>query len=175
MKARYLSALLRMIAPVFLLVGAAVALSPVDTTAQMGECWECDNSPFAPGSTICRGAHAGLYRCTQVGTPNDHECIPTLVPCDDGVLVAADQQAIETIKAGEMLAGQSSYFVLAGEHDVVLMRECGAVVARLSMRESELAHDGLDWEAMRVTEEAGHPENRLTISDSAQRRAALEQ
>ena len=84
-------------------------------------------------------------------------------------------QAIETIRAGEMLAGQNGYFVLAGERDIVLLRECGAVVARLSMREFELPQDGLDREAMRVTDDVGRPEKRLGVLGSVQRQAALEE
>lgn len=115
---------------------AFTILVPADVTAQVGTCWVCvpsDFHPTSPFSTMCQGQLLGRTYCASKGTQAFHLCIPYGPVCWSGMSGAADELAVASAKAGLTPAIDSDYLVVAEANEIVVMRRCGAEVARFAV------------------------------------------
>ena len=116
----------------------SVAVVPTGGTAQVSTCWECIESGFEPTdplSTMCSGALFGRTNCINPGTPEFHLCLDYGPLCWPGKSGAEDELAVASARAGLTPSIDSNYLVLAEAGDVVVLRRCGAEVARFAMSE----------------------------------------
>ena len=111
-----------------LVIGGLLALPGLGAA----QCWGCDDSWFDGNSDMCVGMESGREGCGTVGMLHDHHCWPQGGDCEDDLFAASAQQAIEMIRADEMLPPSGGYFFIAVGNDRVVMRKCDrAVVARI--------------------------------------------
>ena len=167
--------MVRKLLPLLAVATVAATSSPAPATGQISSCWLCEDSPFQPGngSEICVGWYWGRAHCAQAGTPDFHLCLPCGGFCWDDVFAAADEMAIESVRAGQMLRMDGDHLVLTEGDDIVVMRKCGAEIARFAMSELKGADDQAGLLAIGPTERLQHPERHIPATD--RRRGILEE
>ena len=160
-----------------LCLAVTMASVPTDVTAQVGACWVCVRSEFpdtSPFSTMCTLDLIGRTYCSSQGTKEFHVCLPFGPVCVSGVTGAADELAVASVRAGVTLPIDSDYLVVAEAGDILVMRRCGAEVARFTMSErgAKRRAGGL---AMNPADRLEHPEVGVTSTASGPRKQASEQ
>ena len=134
---------IRRLFPLLAVAVGAVASSPAVVAGQISSCWLCEESPSQPDneSEICVGWYWGKHDCAQIGSPDFHICDPYGGWCWDGLLAAADEVAVESVRVGELLSAEGDHLVLTEGDDIVVMRKCGAEIARFAMSELKSSDD----------------------------------
>ena len=154
-----------------------MAFVPTDAAAQVGACWVCVPSEFpdtSPFSTMCTLDLIGSTYCASKGTKDFHLCLPFGPVCTPGVTGAADELAVASVRAGLTLPIDGDYLVVAEAGDIVVMRRCGAEVARFTMGDREVnGRAGLL--AMDPTDGLRHPGVGVTSTASQPRKQPTEQ
>lgn len=160
-----------------LCLAVTMASVPTDVTAQVGTCWVCVKSEFpdtSPFSTMCTLDLIGRTYCASQGSKDFHVCLPFGPVCVSGVTGAADELAVASVRAGVTLPIDGDYLVVAEAGDIVVMRRCGAEVARFTMSERGAKHRA-GVLAMNPTDLLEHPEVGVTSTASGPRKQASEQ
>ena len=155
----------------------AMTLAPTDVTAQVSTCYGCFKSyfqPTHPSSQMCAGSSSGRSKCASAGTPEFHLCLPYGTRCGSGVSGAADDLAVASARAGLTPSIDSDYLVVAEAGDIVVMRRCGAEVARFAMSERG-AESRAGLVAMDPTDGLEHPEVPIMAAASDPRQRISEQ
>ena len=170
---------IRKMFPLLAVAMVAAASSPADVAGQISSCMRCVDSPFKPdpddpdnNSTICQGWYSGRTECAQQGTPDYHLCLVYGPRCWDDVFAAADETAVEFAKLGQILPDDGDHFVLTQGDDLVVMRKCGAEIARLAISEVRSGGGHLGPLTIRP-ERSEHPDGPVAIADLT--RGALEE
>ena len=169
--------MIRKLLPLLAVAMVAAASSPAPATGQISSCFLCDDSPFQPdnGSEICVGWYWGAAHCAQAGTPDFHLCLPYGGFCSDDVFVAADEMAVESVRAGQALPIDGDHLVLTEGDDIVVKRKCGAEIARFAMSDSRAPDNQAGILAIGPTEKSRHPERHIPATDRDRRRGILEE
>lgn len=126
----------RKLFPLLAVTTVAAASSPAEVAGQVvGTCWMCVESPFQPdnGSEICQGWFWGSEHCAQAGSPDFHLCFPYGDVCRTEVSAAADEIAVELIRGGQSLPLDGDHLILTEGNEIVVMRKCGAEIARFAV------------------------------------------
>ena len=138
---------IRKMFPVLFVAMFAVGYAPAEVAGQISSCAICEKSDFQPGngSTICVGSYSGRKHCAQQGDADFHLCLAYGESCWDDVFAAADEMAVESLRKGKMLPIEGDHLILTEGDDILVMRKCGAVIARFAMSELQDAdeHAGL--------------------------------
>jgi len=151
---------------------------PADVAGQLSSCWVCAESPFTPepddnGSTVCRGWYWGASDCAQKGTPERHWCDLSEDLCWDEVLTAADELAVASVRAGLIPPIGGDHFVLTEGDDILVMRSCGAEIARFAVSELKGARGRTGLLAIGTTEGSEDPV--IAVAATGHRRGILEE
>ena len=137
---------IRKMFPVLFVAMFAVGYAPAEVAGQISSCAICKVSDFQPdnGSTICVGWYWGSAYCAQQGTPDFHLCLLYGEFCWDDVFAAADERAVESLREGQIPPIEGDHLILTEGDDILVMRKCGAVIARFAMSELWAADEHAD-------------------------------
>lgn len=166
---------IRRMFPVLFVAVFAVAAWPGEAAGQVSSCWLCTGSEFQPdnGSTVCRSWYWGADDCVHRGSEHFHWCDLGPDFCFDDVFSAADEMAVEGVRAGQLLPMEGDYVVLTEADDIVILRRCGAEVARFAVSELKAAGDRTGSLAIGPGARSEHPD--IPVAATALHRRVLEE